>query len=289
MKWTAPAALLATTLLAGTGKAQDFHYRNSPNWRVATGSSDTGTGLGGSLLGLTGYGNSPFGGFGVMGFSTSGYRLNGTFNTHARAGGGTFGPFGTTSTFGRGGFGSGALFANMMPQIHQHGPLFNYGPYYGYPPFEPYGPWDAYLRFHQPMALVADSHGSHPWGRGNPHPLCGSLCKRRTAASDGCAAATEVAGGGLKAARSHEGWGLASGGCCKKAKATTTDACCGTVASAHVDCVPVLSRYAGCGSPEASGAYYQGSSLPTVTVTAPATTLPKDMPKPEVKPEAPKK
>ena len=278
MKWTAPAALLATTLLAGTGKAQDFTYRFSHNWRVATGSSDTGTGLGGSLLGLTGYGNAPLGGFGVLGYGVNGYRLNGTFNNYARYGAGTFGPFGTSSSFARGGFASGALFANLMPQIHQHGPLYNYGPYYGYPPFEPYGPWDAYLRFHQPMAMVADGH---PWfrghGPGNPHPLCGSLCKRRTAAADGCAAATEVAGGGLFAARSHEGWGLASGGCCGRRKAAHAESC-GAVASAQVDCVPVLSRYAGCGSPAASGAYYQGAALPAVA--APATP-PKDMPKAE--------
>jgi hypothetical protein len=287
MKWTAPAALLATTLLAGTGKAQDFTYRFSSNWRVATGSSDTGTGLGGSLLGMTAYGNAPFGGFGILGNSFNGYRLNGTFNNYARFGGGQFGPFGTGTSFGRGGIGSGALLANLMPQIHQHGPLFNYGPYYGYPPFEPYGPWDAYLRFHQPMEMVADGH---PWtrGRGNPHPLCGSLCKRRTASSDGCAAATETTCGGMAAARSHEGWGLASGGCCGRSKAAAAESC-GGCAAAHVDCVPVLSRYAGCGSPAASDAYYQGGTLPAVTPPA-TTTPPKEMPKVEApKTDAPKK
>jgi hypothetical protein len=287
MKWTAPAALLATTLLAGTGKAQDFTYRFNVDWRVATGSSDTGSGLGGSLLGMTAYGNAPFGGFGILGNSFSGYRLNGTFNNYSRHASGSFGPFGTSTSFGRGGIGSGALLANLMPQIHQHGPLFNYGPYYGYPPFEPYGPWDAYLRFHQPMEMVRDRAGLFSGlGRGNPHPLCGSLCKRRTAASDGCAAATEVACGGLPAARSHEGWGLASGGLCGRRKAKEAESC-GGCAAAHVDCVPVLSRYAGCGSPAASEAYYQGATLPTVTT--PTTTLPKEMPKVDPpKPDAPK-
>ena len=265
MKWTAPAALLATTLLAGTGKAQNFTYRASASWRTTTGSSDTGSGLGGSLLGLTGIGNSPFGGFGILGHSTSGYRLNGTFNNYAQYGNGVMGPFGTTTSFGRGGFGSGAILANLMPQIHQHGPLFNYGPYYGYPPFEPYGPWDAYLRYHQPMALVEDGgSGGRHFGRGNPNPLCGSLCKRRGANSDGCAAATDVARGGLTAARAGNGWGEASGGCCRRGKAAATDSC-GTVAAGDVHGVPVLSRYAGCGSHAASSAYYQGSAIPAMT------------------------
>jgi hypothetical protein len=45
------------------------------------------------------------------------------------------------------GFGCGGYCLKMFPNIHQHGPLFNYGPYYGYYPFAPYGPWDAYLRY----------------------------------------------------------------------------------------------------------------------------------------------
>jgi hypothetical protein len=45
------------------------------------------------------------------------------------------------------GFGCGGICLKMFPNIHQHGPLFNYGPYYGYYPFAPYGPWDAYLRY----------------------------------------------------------------------------------------------------------------------------------------------
>lgn len=270
MKWTAPAALLATTLLAGTGKAQDFTYRANADWRVMTGSSDLGSGIGGSLLGLTSYGNSPFGGFGILGWSSSGYRLNGTFNNYTRFGNGSAGPFGSWSSFGRGGFGSGAILGNLMPQIHQHGPLFNYGPYYGYPPFQPYGPWDAYLRFHQPMELVATRA---PRARsGNPNPLC----KQRTSSSDGCAAATDVACGGLPAARAHEGWATASGGCCKGAAVKACDPC-GTVAAAHAGCVPVLSRYAGCGSPVASEAYYQGAPIPTVT--PPAAAAPAEMPK----------
>ncbi|HUR55981.1 MAG TPA: hypothetical protein VMZ71_17730 [Gemmataceae bacterium] len=280
MKWTAPAALLATTLLAGTGKAQDFTYRTSHDWRVVTGSAGHGTGLGGSLIGLTSPGNSPMGGFGILGWSRSGYRLNGTFNNYARYGNGVMGPFGSITSFGHGGgFGSGAILANLMPQIHQHGPLFNYGPYYGYPPFEPYGPWDAYLRYHQPMALVADRAGlCSGLGRGNPHPLCGSLCKRRTSAADGCAAATDVACGGLAAARSHEGWGAASGGSCGAVPHATTDSC-GTVAAAQTAATPVLSRYAGCGSPAASGAYYQGTPVPTVAPAAPSATIPMDLPK----------
>jgi hypothetical protein len=45
------------------------------------------------------------------------------------------------------GFGCGGVCLGMFPNIHQHGPLFNYGPYFGYYPFKPYGPWDQYLRY----------------------------------------------------------------------------------------------------------------------------------------------
>jgi hypothetical protein len=265
MKWTAPAALLATALLAGPGKAQNFTYGSSYHTIVGMGST-TGLGSsgGGYGTGLTWPANYRLGGFGIAGFGAGGYRLAGTFNNFAIHGAGSVGPFGSISSFGNGGLGSGAILANLMPQIHYHGPLFNYGPYYGYPPFEPYGPWDAYLRYHPPVAAGGGGcFGPGCFGGGNPNPLCGrlcDLCKRRGSNAQG---ATDAACGGMSAARCGDGWGAASGGCSASAVVSPT-ATSGAAAAVQTNAVPVFSRYAGVGSPAGSSAYYQGTPVPSV-------------------------
>jgi len=75
------------------------------------------------------------------------------------------------------GFGCGGVCLGWFPNIHQHGPLFNYGPYYGYYPFKPYGPWDEYLRYDpffygDPYAnwkATPDGSNMYGWNQKLPH------------------------------------------------------------------------------------------------------------------------